>query len=371
MRISSMNHIWSVVQTSYSRLAVGCLVLLLAVILLVWNETNAVQMTRSLDEGQHLVVPLASADAVAAEHDGKVVHVSGELVTSPPLRDLLYGVEIDAVRLKRRVQMYQWIEDPNEGLDVEISPGDASPLRPPAPSYSTAWKDKLVDSGLFSVPYGHDNPTSFPLQSEIQTAETVKIGNYLLSSEILETFTKFEPFSGDEEPSGGDVKLHAGMYYHTSDIFSPRVGDLRVQFYYAGHASTSYSIVGTLEGSTIKPYRSSGGQELVLLQEGTQGADAVLATHHKRASRAAWGLRLVAFTLLCAAVALLLPLLQVLACACGLPRDTGGGSGGRLTVSLAATLNLAVVAGCWCLDRPLLALMLGVLALYPPVKWGW
>jgi hypothetical protein len=42
--------------------------------------------------------------------------VSGELVTSPPLRDLLYGVEIDAVRLKRRVQMYQWIEDPNEGL---------------------------------------------------------------------------------------------------------------------------------------------------------------------------------------------------------------------------------------------------------------
>jgi hypothetical protein len=70
----------------------------------------------------------------------------------------------------------------------------------------------------------------------------VKIGNYLLSPEILETFTKFEPFSGDEEPSGGDVKLHAGMYYHTSDIFSPRVGDLRVQFYYAGHASTSVSL---------------------------------------------------------------------------------------------------------------------------------
>ncbi|KAF2356833.1 Transmembrane protein 43 family [Trinorchestia longiramus] len=173
-----------------------------------------------------------------------VVHISGKLFTAPPLMDYIYNVEIDAVRLKRRVQMFQWTEE------EEIIEGDMSPSIQASPpdttySYSTAWKDKVIDSGLFSVPFGHENPVSFPLNSEIQAAEVVKIGAYYLSPEIIEAFNSFEPFSGDEEPPAGDVKLHAGMYYHAKDIFNPHVGDIRVQFYYAGHAkdTTSFSLV--------------------------------------------------------------------------------------------------------------------------------
>ena len=41
----------------------------------------------------------------------QVVHISGTLSTAPSLRDFEYNIEIEAVRLKRRVQMFQWLEE--------------------------------------------------------------------------------------------------------------------------------------------------------------------------------------------------------------------------------------------------------------------
>ena len=66
-------------------------------------------------------------------------------------------------------------------------------------------------------------------------AEEVRIGKFKLSRGVKRVFTKFHPFSGDEEPPGEKMKLHNGMYFLTSDIFNPAIGDLRIQFYFAGH----------------------------------------------------------------------------------------------------------------------------------------
>lgn len=45
------------------------------------------------------------------EYDGKLVHAVGYLKILDPLEDPFYGVSIAAVKLKRRVQMYQWVEE--------------------------------------------------------------------------------------------------------------------------------------------------------------------------------------------------------------------------------------------------------------------
>lgn len=55
-----------------------------------------------------------------------------------------------------------------------------------------------------------------------------------IGEEIKQKFNDWVEVSSDERPERRDVKLHMGIYYHCDDIWNPEVGDIRVQFYYAG-----------------------------------------------------------------------------------------------------------------------------------------
>lgn len=85
------------------------------------------------------------------------------------------------------------------------------------------------------------------MASVIQVADTAKIGEYHLSEAIKDRFNEFISFSGDEQPEDDDVKLHGGMYYITQDLYNPAVGDLRIQFYFAGRSGDVVSCFSETE----------------------------------------------------------------------------------------------------------------------------
>ena len=70
-------------------------------------------------------------------------------------------------------------------------------------------------------------------------APSVKVGHLSVGQEIKEKFNDFVEVTSDERPEGRHIKLHMGIYYHCDDIWNPEVGDIRVQFYYAGAAGES------------------------------------------------------------------------------------------------------------------------------------
>jgi hypothetical protein len=67
--------------------------------------------TKSLNEGFDSIVSIQNPDKISNENNGKLIHLVGYLQVGEPLTEFDYGVSITAVKLKRRVQSYQWVEE--------------------------------------------------------------------------------------------------------------------------------------------------------------------------------------------------------------------------------------------------------------------
>jgi hypothetical protein len=77
--------------------------------LLWWNEGRAIQTARALQEGERTVIGVA-AGPVDPANEGKLVHVMGRATIDETLKDAMFGVSANAIKLRRTVQMYQWTE---------------------------------------------------------------------------------------------------------------------------------------------------------------------------------------------------------------------------------------------------------------------
>lgn len=65
----------------------------------------------SLDEALSNVRSVPIDDAPENHRNGELLHILARLYTEEPLTEPDYNIQVQAVKLKRRVQMYQWVEE--------------------------------------------------------------------------------------------------------------------------------------------------------------------------------------------------------------------------------------------------------------------
>ncbi len=94
------------------------------------------------------------------------------------LKDGIFGVTTDQIKLKRTVEMYQWEEESHTETEDEVGGGQTETT---TYSYHTKWSDTPIDSSSFYEQKGHRNPTTWKYQSETFVQDKITLGDLMLT----------------------------------------------------------------------------------------------------------------------------------------------------------------------------------------------
>ncbi len=347
---------------AFTGVLLGLLCIVAGIVLLFWNEGRTVEQRKALNEGAAGVRSI-QPDIVDPANQGALVHLTGMATTTETLTDPDFGIQIQAVRLRRNVEMYQWKESSESRTEKKLGGGEETVT---TYTYSKTWSDTPIDSRYFKKPEGHENPADMPLRDQSYSAMDVGLGAFTLPQSLVNSMSAWQPLRvEDHQPKLPDYlarKLQRTVdgFYIGESPGSPQVGDLRVTFQVVLPAVVS--LFAQQNGNSFAPYPTKAGASLLRLDMGTLSAAEMFAEAHRENTMLMWVLRVVGLVLLVAGFAMVLKPISVVLDV--IPMLGNVASMGIFLVSLllGASIGLLVIAVAWLFYRPLLGVGLIVAA---------
>lgn len=361
---------------SFKGIGGGLLLFLIAFPLLFWNEGRAVKRAKALETGAGAVVSV-QADKVDPANEGKLVHVTAKADTKDVLTDPLFKISSTAIRLERRVEMYQWKQNESSKTEKQLGGGTKKTT---VYTYEKVWSDKPVNSAYFKEA-GHENP-GFPFESEKLRANHVTLGDFLLNDSLVDRL-------GDSRklPVPADYKLPATLsgksdaaYVHVSRkssapsqvsqeqpadnagdaaLTEPAIGDLRISWYAV--VPHEVSIVARQTGKTFSAY-PVGSESILLIADSVQSAEAMFQSAQSANSAMTWFLRIAGLVMMYVGLSCVLRPLSVLMDVIPFLGDLIGAGISLISFLIALPCSLVTIAVAWIYYRPLLGIGLLVVA---------
>ncbi|XP_061583115.1 transmembrane protein 43 [Cololabis saira] len=351
---------------------VGVGLFFLSIYVLFTNEGRAVQTASSLDEGLGLVVSLGSSSNLDLQNNNRLVHLSAQLHTLQPLHDPNYRVLVQAVKLRREVEMYQWVEY-SESKDYKEN-GETKTET--TYTYNTEWKSELVNSRNFDREIGHQNPSAMPVESVTVVAPQARVGPLILSKGLVEQINNFQTLSLSHlqmlnlDPS---LSIRDDYFYHTHYPKRPEVGDIRVRFSFAGLSGVNshlgppqtVSIVAMQREEQLMAFKTKSGDALEILYLEELSAEEVFAKEHQHNRMKTWGLRAAGWFLMFLGIQLTMRIIYTLVDWVPILRELVSVGLKIFALCVSCSLSLLVIGAGWFFYRPLVTVALGVIALLP------
>ncbi len=163
---------------SMKGIGTGVVLIIIASVLLFWNEGRSVRSADAIAEAEIAVVDMTNIDTVDPSFNGKLVYSRGMAKTKDILSDSMFGVKQNATHLKRDVKYYQWTES---STTRTVKRDDGKEDKITEYSYQMEWVNAPVNSSSFKKSQGHENRALLPtLKNEQWTATNVSFGAYTL-----------------------------------------------------------------------------------------------------------------------------------------------------------------------------------------------
>jgi len=222
---------------------------------------------QSLEEGSGTCVAV-SPDQIDPANEGKLVFTTGPVTGEETLRDGLLGVAAPAVKLIRRVEIYQWVEQ--RRTHRTGTPGHRTTTY--AYLRMRHWVSQPVDSRGFHIKSTtKQRPTnvgSLPLPQESWYAKQVRLGSFNLARRQIDKLglTKLPVTAGMVAglPPEWKGRLHLGpdgiLYLPATpghEAKNPVIGDVRITYELA--KPQTVSVLARQAGDSFEPWLASNG----------------------------------------------------------------------------------------------------------------
>ena len=341
----------------FAGIGLGIFLFFVAFPVLFWNEGRAVKTARALAEGARSVIEI-EATSVDNKHDKTLVHLRGQASTQETLQDPALGISINALKLKRTVEMYQW---------KQIGAGEDSSSNY---DYRKEWSGTLLDSANY--PINFQNPKSLPLASETFAAQEVSLGAFWLSSSLMNKLNTFQAVMLSEaDLTSLETNLGLNGIHRQADyIYLPygngnsqqaAIGDVRITL--EQMPTTLVSVIAQQNGSRLEPYTARSGSTIAIIKAGNHSAQEMFDTAVRENNALTTFLRIFGFGIMAGGIRLLFTPLTALTGFVPLLGSMIRFGAMVVATVLAFVLSLATAATAWFSYRPLIAIPLLVIAI--------
>lgn len=364
---------------SFKGIGTGILLIVAATVLLWWNEGRTVRTGDAIAEAQMVTEPIPSIDKIDSAFEGKMVYATGRAVTKDELTDPVFGVKVNAIKLRRKVEYYQWVEHSKSEKRTKLGGGEETVT---TYSYSAEWVDSPVNSQSFKKREGHENKTRINSENMSWLAPNVTFGAYRFPEFLSRSIGGEKPldisltdtqraelqkafFAPNASLDASQVVGQQGasmIHTQTNTIYvgrepgSPSIGDVRVTFFETPAAEVS--ILAKVNGDTFVPFRASNGNTFSRLSMGVQDMNSMFDAAKSSNATTAWLLRGLGVVLCIAGFGMIFAPLKVLADVIPLLGSIVGAGTGLVAGLLGSAWSLVIIAIAWIRFRPVLGFCL-------------
>ncbi len=263
-------------------IGLGILCILMAIYCIFYTAGVGLSGVKPVQVAGVNVLPVPNAP-ISIENDNKVIYTHGTPVPSAELNDPLLGISVKAIKIIRKIEMFQWAQSQESKKEKLANSVDKETV---VYTYKPIWSADLIDSDSFKDKVNYRNPLTMPVDGLKRKVQGVTVGDFHLKDELIDLITTEEEvdlskLDISELQARSKTKVsHDGKYiFAGEDVKKPVVGDIRISLFKV--APSEISIIAMQSNAELYAIPLADGKKVAYVETGVVSLKEMLSDKGK------------------------------------------------------------------------------------------